>query len=57
LIQNKILNPVASYIISNRTKKGDTIFVTAKAGDLIIETKKAKIKSPIRVKPSSQAKV
>jgi ATP-dependent Clp protease ATP-binding subunit ClpC len=45
LIQTKILNPVASYIISNGVKKGDTIYVNMKAGDLIIETKKGKIKS------------
>jgi ATP-dependent Clp protease ATP-binding subunit ClpB len=55
LIQNKILNSVASHIISNGVKKGDTVIVTVKNGELLIETKKGKIKSSIRVKPKSQA--
>ena len=49
LIQNKILNPVASYIISNGVRKGDTVFVSVKSGELVIEKKKTKIKSPFRV--------
>jgi ATP-dependent Clp protease ATP-binding subunit ClpB len=49
LIQNKILNPVASYIISNGVKKGDTIFVSVKNDELLIETKKGKVKSSVRV--------
>ncbi|MDO8659989.1 MAG: AAA family ATPase, partial [Candidatus Parcubacteria bacterium] len=39
LIQNKILNPVASYIISNGVKKGDTVNVTVKDSELLIEKK------------------
>jgi ATP-dependent Clp protease ATP-binding subunit ClpC len=54
LIQNKILNPVASYIISNGVKKGDTVVVTMKNGDLSIETQKGKIKSPIRARSKSE---
>ncbi len=46
LIQTKILNPVASYIISKGTKKGDKVYVTMKNNELNIETKKDKIKSP-----------
>ena len=60
LIQNKILNPVASYIISNGVKKGDTVAVSVKAGELLIETQKghaggraSKIKSNIRTRPRS----
>jgi ATP-dependent Clp protease ATP-binding subunit ClpA len=53
LIQNKILNPVASYIIGNGVKKGDTIVVSVKGADLIIETKKGKIKSSIHVRAQS----
>jgi len=53
LIQNKILNPVASYIISNGVKKGDTVIVSVKNKELNIETKKGKIKSSIRVRPHS----
>ena len=49
LIQNKILNPVASYIISNGVNKGDTIFVSVRNNDLVIEKQKGKIKSSIRL--------
>jgi ATP-dependent Clp protease ATP-binding subunit ClpB len=53
LIQNKILNPVATYIISNNIKKGDTVIVSVKDNDLLIENKKGKIKSSLRVRPRS----
>jgi ATP-dependent Clp protease ATP-binding subunit ClpA len=60
LIQNKILNPVATYIISNGVKKGDTVSVSVKNNELVIETKKGhaegragKIKSSIRVRAKS----
>ncbi len=54
LIQNKILNPVASYIISNGVKKGDTVMVGVKNKELVIEKQKGKIKSSIRVQPRSE---
>ncbi len=61
LIQNKILNPVASYIISSGVKKGDTVYVSVKSGELLIETKKRKnlpagrqVKSSIRVRSRSE---
>jgi ATP-dependent Clp protease ATP-binding subunit ClpC len=61
LIQNKILNPVASFMISNGVKKGDTIFVSVKGDGLSIETKKdsargrtSKIKSTIKVRSRSE---
>jgi ATP-dependent Clp protease ATP-binding subunit ClpB len=47
LIQNKILNPVASYIISSGVKKNDTVFVSVKNNELLIETKRGKTKSAI----------
>jgi ATP-dependent Clp protease ATP-binding subunit ClpB len=59
LIQNKILNPVASYIISNGVKKGDTVFVSIKDSELVIEKKKSlstrqsKIKSSFHVQTHS----
>ena len=60
LIQNKILNPVASHIISNGVKKGDTVTVSVKNEELIIETKKghagertSKIKSSYHVQAKS----
>jgi ATP-dependent Clp protease ATP-binding subunit ClpB len=49
LIQNKILNQVASFIISKRAKKGDTVFVTVKEGELSIEMKRKNIKSNLKV--------
>ncbi|MCX6752498.1 MAG: AAA family ATPase [Candidatus Nomurabacteria bacterium] len=54
LIQNKILNPVASYIIGNGVKRGDTVVVSVKGAELLIETKKGKIKSSIRVQAKSE---
>jgi len=54
LIQSKILSPVASFIISNGVKKGDTIVVSVKDNDLLIESKKGKIKSPIKVSHKSK---
>ena len=60
LIQNKILNPVATYIISNGVKKGDTVAVSVKNNELIIQAQRghaggraSKIKSSIRVQPKS----
>ncbi len=53
LIQNKILNPIASFIISKGAKKGDMVSVDMKTNELTIEINKRKIKSTIRVsKPS-----
>ncbi len=55
LIQNKILNPVASYIIGNGVKKGDAVSVTLKNNEIVIQTQKGKIKSAVRVRPKSSA--
>jgi ATP-dependent Clp protease ATP-binding subunit ClpB len=53
LIQNKILNPLASMIISNSVKKGDSVIVQVKDNDIYVEMKKKKVKSNLRVaKPS-----
>jgi len=57
LIQNKILNPVASYIISNGVKQGDAIVVSMKNNELLIQNQKSKIKSSISVKRHSSTKV
>jgi len=48
LIQAKILNPIASYIIGSGVAKGDTVRVTMQGNELHIETRKAK---QGRVKP------
>jgi len=42
LIQDKILNPVAMFIISKGVKKGDTVYVSMKEGEMLIEMKKKK---------------
>ncbi len=55
LIQNKILNPVASYIISNGVKKGDMVSVSVKNDELFIEKKRKKIPSSIRMRARSEA--
>jgi len=62
LIQNKILNPIASHIISSSFKKGDSVYVSVKGDELSIETKKghtegrtSRTRSPIRVKSKSSA--
>jgi len=49
VIQSKILNPVASHIISNGLGKGDTVRVVVKEGEIAIETKRAgkKVKSTL----------
>ncbi len=52
LIQTKILNPVASYIISSGVKKGDTVIVAVKNNELGIETKRGKVKSPLSPRPT-----
>jgi ATP-dependent Clp protease ATP-binding subunit ClpB len=49
LIQNKILNPVATFIITKGVKKGDVVHVTMKDKDLLIEMKKKKIKSNVKI--------
>ncbi len=61
LIQNKILNPVATFIISNGVKKGDTVTVNVKNDDLVIETKKGhsigragKVKSSVGTRTKSK---
>lgn len=51
LIQNKILSPVASYIISNNVKKGDVIKVEVKKGEIVIEKKKrTPVKSTVKTR-------
>lgn len=54
VIQNKILNPVATFIISNGVRKGDTVSVNTKGTELTIETKKGKIKSTMNVHAKSK---
>ena len=50
LIQTKILNPVASFIIGKGIGKGDTVLVGMKAGELSIEAKKhARAKSAMKM--------
>jgi ATP-dependent Clp protease ATP-binding subunit ClpB len=53
LIQNKILNQVASFIISKGAKKGDTVFVTVKDKELLIEMKRKNVKSNLKVSKMS----
>ncbi len=50
LIQTKILNPVATLMISVSLKKGDTVYIDVKNEELVIETKKGKVQSPLKMK-------
>jgi ATP-dependent Clp protease ATP-binding subunit ClpA len=54
LIQTKILNPVASHIISNNAGKGDTVYVSVKDNELVIDTKK-KPRGTMKMKPKVMA--
>jgi ATP-dependent Clp protease ATP-binding subunit ClpB len=56
LIQNKILNHVASFIISKGVKKGDTVYVTLKNNELMIEMRKKKVESNMRMRKTSVMK-
>jgi len=50
LIQDKILNPVAMLMISKGVKKGDTVYVSMKDNEMVIDMKKKKnLKSDIGV--------
>ena len=49
LIQNKILNQVASFIISKGVKKGDTVYVTMSLSELVIEMKRKNLKSNLKI--------
>ena len=42
VIQNKILNPIASMIISKSILKGGVVYITVKAGELAFEIKKGR---------------
>jgi ATP-dependent Clp protease ATP-binding subunit ClpB len=57
LIQNKILNQVAYFIISKGVKKGDTVYVTIKGAELQIEMKKKKIESKIKLSKLDKEKI
>jgi ATP-dependent Clp protease ATP-binding subunit ClpB len=49
LIQDKILNPIANFIIGKGVKKGDIVGVNMKGKELLIEMKKNKLVSNIKV--------
>ncbi len=55
LIQTKILNPVASYIIAHGVVKGDSVSVTVKNNELVIETKRKKSRGTMRTNTASKA--
>ena len=58
LIQSKILNPIASYLISGSAGEGDVIEVTIKNKELDINTKRViktiKTKNPIKTKKTKK---
>ncbi|MFA6354867.1 MAG: AAA family ATPase [Candidatus Paceibacterota bacterium] len=56
LIQNKILNPVANFIIGKSVKKGDSVVVGMKGQELSIEMKKRKIESNLMMRSKMEIK-
>lgn len=56
LIQNKILNPVANFIISKGVTKGDKVVVGVKNDELLIEMKKEKKTSISPIKRNQKTK-
>jgi ATP-dependent Clp protease ATP-binding subunit ClpB len=57
IIQSKILNPIATYIIGNSVGSGDTIFVDCKNNELTIENRKSRGKVKSNLKTSRGSKV
>ena len=57
LIQDKILNPVATFIITKGVKKGDIVYVTMQNDEMQIEMKKKKIKSEIGISKATLSNV
>jgi len=59
MIQSKILNPIASFIIGSSVKAGDTIYVDVKDDEFVIDTKKkkGKIKSNIKATKNTRSSV
>lgn len=55
LIQTKILNPVASFIIGKGIMKGDKVFVTLKNKELVIDMKREK--KPVRKTVTQKKKI
>ncbi|MEI7689143.1 MAG: AAA family ATPase [Candidatus Nomurabacteria bacterium] len=49
LIQDKILNPIANLIIGKGVKNGDSVSVAMKGEDLIVDLKKKKVVSNVKV--------
>ena len=45
LIQNKILSPVATMMISRKVEKGSTVQVNVKDGQFTFEVKRPRVKS------------
>lgn len=56
LIQTKILNPVASMIISNKVISGGAVEVDVKAGEIVFDVKKGKVKGIPMVRQTSRTK-
>ncbi len=55
LIQTKILNPVANFILGKGVTKGDTVFVSVKNNELFVEMKREKMIKTIRKTSTTHA--
>ncbi len=49
LIQDKILNPVANFIIDKGIKKGDIVYVRMESGEIVVEARKKKMVSNLKI--------
>jgi ATP-dependent Clp protease ATP-binding subunit ClpA len=58
LIQTKVLNPIAQYIIAEEISSGDTVLVSAKDGDIVVSklSKKRVTKSSFSKQVPKKAK-
>jgi ATP-dependent Clp protease ATP-binding subunit ClpB len=56
LIQDKILNPVATFIIGKGVKKGDVVNVDVKNKEIVVEMKKKKVVSNVKIGSRTKAK-
>ncbi len=58
VIQNKILNPISNFIIDRTLIKGDTVYVSIdKQNEIVVENKKRKLKSSVKVAKISPYRV
>jgi ATP-dependent Clp protease ATP-binding subunit ClpA len=57
LIQSKVLNHIATLMLSNTLTSGDSIHIDIKKGELVFETKKKRGRiSPVKISETGKVK-